>query len=418
MPGHNQLSARFAFGSLASARWSSVARRAAISSILLSVCACDNRDTANSPEPTPSAAVDAGLRRALAIPIQITDGKGRAPSLARYATAQSITAAAQADLRLIAQARYCWPSVRPHPTEIRYADIILASSRYAMPPKCLPEPAALRRFVERGPIRPPGPVAPLTPFMGFVRSTSYGKLEAEGCAGLVREAPSPLFKRRWKSDVRVQRTGDPTIDGAFATILADPRFVTAMGKIKVSLVDATGNVVIVRSLSEACRPGDQIACTLAKPPRTCQRNGDAEAREGLARGISNGRTGYFPYANDFSTDYPIGTEVPGFTIGDESAITGAVCLNFGRVLQGPPARKPGSPEQAAAAACLLRALGVAGTRSHFEFADISAAEFKLRIPHLVGFNENRAFVSRRAFDVLRSIYATGEKFHPPRQESH
>lgn len=384
-------------------------RGAAVTFLLMSVCACGNGGTTSSPAPTASAAAHVAQVRPSVNRLQIIDGNGPVPALARYATAQSIAAAAQADLRLIAQARYCWSSVRPNPAEIRYADIVLANARETMPPKCLPEPAAIRHYAERAAAPAAGNLAPLAPFEAFVRDTSYGKIAAEGCAGQLRDAPSPVLKRRWMSEVRIQRTGDAAIDGAFATILAEPRFVSAMGPIRVSLVDTGANVVIVRNLDEACRPGERIACASAKPAGACQRDTEADAREGLARALSNGRTGYFPSANDFSTDFPIGTEVAGFTIGDETAITGAVCLNFGRVTAGPPARQPGSPEQAAAAACLLRALGVAGTRSHLEFADMPAAEFKRRVPQLVGFDANSAFVSRQAFDILRSIYASGKR---------
>ena len=60
-------------------------------------------------------------------------------------------------------------------------------------------------------------------------------------------------------------------------------------------------------------------------------------------------------------------------------------------------------KQAQAAACLLRALGVPGVSKGFEFTDMSLAEFKRRVPRLVDFNVERAAISRRAFDVLRSI---------------
>ncbi|PTS84481.1 hypothetical protein DBR17_07980 [Sphingomonas sp. HMWF008] len=324
-----------------------VARGFAITSLVVLASACGNGDAGTPPAPRSSTVGAALAGPPAAIPLRIANDAKPLPTPAQYQAAQPIAAAAQSDLSLIAQARYCWPSVRPDATESPYAGMILANARAAMPPACVPEPAAIRRFAERAAGRR-ADTAPLTPFQAFVGATSYGKVAAEGCAGKLRDAPTSGLRRRWFSDVRLKRTGDATIDGAFATILADPGFGSAMGRIKVSLVNASANVIIVHSLGEAGQPNGQAACGSTDPATTCQRDSEAEAREGLARALSNGRTGYFPYANDFATDYPIGVEVPGFTIGDRAAITGAVCLNFGRVSRGSPARQPGSPEQAAA----------------------------------------------------------------------
>ena len=380
----------------------------AVASLSLGVGACGSGGVNNvSAAVTPEIAVDAPPGPPPALPLQVIAGDPPFPVAARYATARSIAADAREDLKMFAQAQHCWPSVRPDPTLYKqFAASILASASEPSSPRCLAEPAAVKRFAEqvRQNAFDRGPTAPPSIFEAFVWGSSYGKIAGEACAGKLPAAPIAEFKRRWESDVRIQRTGDPTIDGAFATILADPRFVDAMGSIRVLLVQSNANVMIVYDLDTACT-GDKPVCSVPAPLQGCPRGIEADAREGLARTVTNGKTGYFPNANDFETDYPIGLEVRGFTIGDERRITGAVCLNFGRVRDEPPARQPGVFEQAQAAACLLRALGVAGVSERFEFTDMSPAEFKRRIPRLIDFNVERAAISRRAFDVLRSIYA-------------
>lgn len=342
-------------------------------------------------------------------PLQIVPGKRPVPGIGSLHLAKSVALVVHEAMPYIAQARYCWPSFRfrgsVQPVEQRLADYALMNADMSLPPRCTSEPAAVTALFTGPPPFSRGPTAPPSRMESFLALIGYTYSASEGCNPSRHEAGQEL-RRQWRSDVRIQRSGDPAVDGAFATILADPRFQAAMGTIKVALVSDSPNVLIVQHLLDICIETKNAACNVAHQPPACLRGPVDLARESLARRATGGRTGYFPNANEFARDYPIGPGMEGFTLGDGRTIDGAVCVGLAYPIYETPGRGLVAEEQAAAAACLLRALGVAGMQP-------TTAAFANRhrplVLKLVGFDADRAVLYDTAFSVIRSIYRTGEE---------